>query len=581
MIETSKNKRGWHIVRRVLIALAILATLVAIFYTEEDWRGKRAWENCKRELEAQGVVLDWDKFIPPPVPDDQNFFKAPKMAEWFVRAPSGLAQATWTQTNDLGRHLDATHPFAVAKQNGSNGPVQVARIFFTPLNGTNTLRFDNPATAEQVRVLIRNTIGQAAAGAQGLTLTAKKLDQIQPVEIHLAADNTPSADQMNSYIGTDVVSNYMGNLRVDPGVDGNSFRVLLVPHASISAEDYLAWSDQALPDFDLIRKALQRPYARMDGDYPQPFEGPFPNFVAVRLVAQTLDQRAKSYLLLSQPEKALHEVTLERDICRLLVGGSAYKPMTLVGAMIDVAVTGLYVSTIADGFRLHAWREPQIRSLEEKLAQINMLPDVVQSVQSERAGVCKLTEADLIRQTINSRWGGVMRGWLYQNLVVIAKMEQAAIEGIDLGNNVVLTKRIDLLERRTEAMGSHFGRYTFLLRPYTFLAAIAVPNYLKAFQTTARNQTLVNEAQIVCALERYELAHGEYPESLDALMPQFVEKLPHDIIGGQPLHYRRTDDGKFLLYSVGWNETDDGGQPSPTGQNGQIDFSQGDWVWQN
>ncbi len=66
--------------------------------------------------------------------------------------------------------------------------------------------------------------------------------------------------------------------------------------------------------------------------------------------------------------------------------------------------------------------------------------------------------------------------------------------------------------------------------------------------------------QIACALERYHLAHGEYPETLDALMPQFMEKMPHDIIGGQPLHYRRTDDGKFLLYSVGWNETDDGGQ---------------------
>jgi hypothetical protein len=50
------------------------------------------------------------------------------------------------------------------------------------------------------------------------------------------------------------------------------------------------------------------------------------------------------------------------------------------------------------------------------------------------------------------------------------------------------------------------------------------------------------------------------PETLDALAPQFIEKIPHDIIGGQPLHYRRTNDAEFLLYSIGWNETDDGGQ---------------------
>ena len=84
MNETSRNKTGWRILRRILITLAIFATLIAIFYTEEDWRGKRAWENCKRELEAKGAVLDWDKYIPPPVPDDQNFFKAPKMQDWFV-----------------------------------------------------------------------------------------------------------------------------------------------------------------------------------------------------------------------------------------------------------------------------------------------------------------------------------------------------------------------------------------------------------------------------------------------------------------------------------------------------------------
>jgi hypothetical protein len=61
------------------------------------------------------------------------------------------------------------------------------------------------------------------------------------------------------------------------------------------------------------------------------------------------------------------------------------------------------------------------------------------------------------------------------------------------------------------------------------------------------------------------VAHSAYPEILDALVPQYLDKIPLDLIGGQPLHYRRADDGKFLLYSVGWNETDDGGKPDPDG----------------
>ena len=99
--------------------------------------------------------------------------------------------------------------------------------------------------------------------------------------------------------------------------------------------------------------------------------------------------------------------------------------------------------------------------------------------------------------------------------------------------------------------------------PFNFLAAMALPNFVKATQTTARNQTLANEAFIACGLERYRLAQGEYPETLEALVPQFAEKLPHDIIGGQPLKYHRAANGGFVLYSVGWNEKDDGGSAGP------------------
>ena len=63
--------------RRILIGLAILATLVAALVTEENWRGKRAWENYKREWEAKGEKFDWQAFVPPSVPNDQNFFTAP------------------------------------------------------------------------------------------------------------------------------------------------------------------------------------------------------------------------------------------------------------------------------------------------------------------------------------------------------------------------------------------------------------------------------------------------------------------------------------------------------------------------
>src|SRR5208283_4027012 len=114
-----------------------------------------------------------------------------------------------------------------------------------------------------------------------------------------------------------------------------------------------------------LREALKRPYARMDGDYQQPIAMPIPNFLTTRIAAQTLGNRAECYLLLGQPDKALRQLTLIHDMRRLLEGPPAGRPETLVAAMINVAVTGLYVDTIADGFRLQAWREPQVVALQE------------------------------------------------------------------------------------------------------------------------------------------------------------------------------------------------------------------------
>jgi hypothetical protein len=475
MDETPKSKSGWKILRRILLALAIFATLVAVFYAEEDWRGKRAWENCKRELEAKGEVLDWNKFIPPPVPDDQNFFKAPRMTEWFVK---GLMN-----TNGV--------------------------ISFHPAN--------------EMKALSTN----------GIT--------------------------------TAVITN------------------------EAVAINYLKWSDQFQPDFDLIRDALKRPYATMDGDYSVPYQSPIPNFISVRTLAQVLAQRAKCYLLLGQPEKALNELTFLNDSRRLLEGAPTGKPMTLVAAMINVAVTGLYADTIADGFQKQAWQEPQLAALQKQLEQINVPSFVAQAFESEPAATTRTLEitsakklTKLFSQIDPKQWKWALwpmvksalipRGWIYQNMATEARLVYKQTQGFDSANDIIQPQKFTDLTRELNTIA----------KPYKFIAAEMIPNFTKAWQTTAYNQTLVNEAQIVCALERYRFAHDKYPESLDALAPQFIEKLPHDIIGGQPLHYRRTSDGKFLLYSVGWNETDDGGQEtSAKTPYGGIDYTKGDWVWKN
>jgi hypothetical protein len=160
-------------------------------------------------------------------------------------------------------------------------------------------------------------------------------------------------------------------------------------------------------------------------------------------------------------------------------------------------------------------------------------------------------------------------GWYYRNELTVAEMHQRCfLPVIDTNLQVALPK-----------VRNGTDEYFKKLNPGPWnMLALFFADLRSGGRKFACGQNSINMAEIACALERYRLAHNEYPETLEALAPQFIEKIPHDIIGGQPLHYRRTDGGKFLVYSIGWNEIDDGGKIS-LAQYGYLDTTKGDWVW--
>lgn len=67
----------WRLTRRLAIATAILATLLALSYAIENWRGRRAFAAVARQAAAAGISLNLRDQTPPPVPADLNLAKLP------------------------------------------------------------------------------------------------------------------------------------------------------------------------------------------------------------------------------------------------------------------------------------------------------------------------------------------------------------------------------------------------------------------------------------------------------------------------------------------------------------------------
>jgi hypothetical protein len=113
-----------------------------------------------------------------------------------------------------------------------------------------------------------------------------------------------------------------------------------------------------------------------------------------------------------------------------------------------------------------------------------------------------------------------------------------------------------------------------------YLAKILLPAVGNAAIKFALAQTDIALAVTACSLERYKLKVGHYPDSLALLVPDYLKSVPHDVMDGKPLRYRLEGD-RFVLYSIGENQVDDGGVvgfgENHKGRHWRRD--EGDWVW--
>jgi hypothetical protein len=96
---------------------------------------------------------------------------------------------------------------------------------------------------------------------------------------------------------------------------------------------------------------------------------------------------------------------------------------------------------------------------------------------------------------------------------------------------------------------------------YGYLSKFFIGDVEAVFMKVAQIEAimLANRAGLACRL--YKNRMGRYPESLEALVPDFLAGIPIDPFTGKSFVYRRKGEG-FIVYSLGSNQKDDGGRSS-------------------
>ncbi len=361
-----------------------------------------------------------------------------------------------------------------------------------------------------------------------------------------------------------------------------------LPRQSTQADDkslasLRAWFRQQEGAVGQLREAAQRPLGQLARDPEAPFGGQAIDFVGVRTAAQWLTSKARVELVADEPAEAARSLGL---LARLVALTAEDHPPFLVQSMISAALAGLYVQTFEEGLTAGLWKGPQLSDGQAQLQRLDVLAPVVESMRAERAAMGLMLEHWPRNRLIGAYAGSPKespfsptvlfirlspRGWLLQNQALLFRLDQEFIDGIDPQTRQVSPRRVD---EASQSLRNRFqGR-----GPYTVLAAMAALNLGRAIQNAARTQSKLRQAVIACALERHRLESGAYPESIEALAPRFLERPPVDVIAGASFRYERKATNVFVLYSIGWNDRDDGGVESRS-HDGRSQSDSGDWVW--
>ena len=236
---------------------------------------------------------------------------------------------------------------------------------------------------------------------------------------------------------------------------------------------------------------------------------------------------------------------------------------SLIPLLISLSATRFATDVIWEGLVDHRWTETQLEELQSSISRVDLRRLMTDALRAELIGL--LDAVDHIDQAPAAQLGGLME--LDENAAAWTSLarfwtdhNRAAI--LSAFARVIASAKSDrgylMLLRQSDSVAEQIAD-TSPLNMRVVFARVALPAYGGVIKNAARADAELTQAATACALERYFIANNAYPATLDELVPRFTKELPLDPVDHQPMRYRKTEDGRYQLHSIGWDGEDNNG----------------------
>jgi hypothetical protein len=363
--------------------------------------------------------------------------------------------------------------------------------------------------------------------------------------------------------------------------------------------------------FERIRTSMAKPELNCDFD---PSLGPrarFPHLSVGKTLTYWLGSRIALRLHEGKSRETVPDLVTEIDLPRLLA-----RDGIVISELVRIAIAAIAKGDTWEALQADGWRDEDLAELQRTWERQEFASAMARALEGERvfaestyqlmrksneetaailfwmedympgeerpAWEQRLrdlpggeTAADCLKKQVYCRWWRF--AWLDQDQLHYLKYLERLIA---LGREAVREKSFKKAGSAADELVLKFqnrGIYNRL----RYRSEMSVASLSRVLTKAMRAETDRSLVVTAIALKRYALRHGGPPQSLSALVPEFLASVPVDYMDGQALRFHAERDGNFVLYSVGEDGKDDGGDSSllPGKTHPRIIWEHRDVVW--
>lgn len=335
----------------------------------------------------------------------------------------------------------------------------------------------------------------------------------------------------------------------DPDLPGVGRSPWPLPDTPIPSETRAAIRDHVAKNTEALttaHKAARLPRSRYPIDLRQGFNTLLPHLAEVKKLTQLLRLETTHHVVEGNVAPALRAAHTGFAAAHSLVG----EPL-LISELVRIACVAITVPSLELLLGNHPLDDEQLRLLIARLdqAEADSIPSFRRAMAGERAGgisCFQLSPAELGPLLGASGAPGFPQALLILNRVtgLHARDFQIYLRAFDRIQAAALLPPTEAQSEMDRGFQEATDELNSLLGRFMIITKSVLPAISGAYQKESRIIAQLRTARTALVIERYRLQQqGNLPESLDQLVPAYLDAVPIDPADGQPLLLERLEKG--------------------------------------